>query len=179
MDLEQKLKEILNYFLEQLQEIRAGRAHAGVIENIMVDSYGTKQPVKALGSISLQDARTLIVDPWDKGSLEDIANAITKSQNGLNAVVDGDKIRVPFPSLSEERRTEFIRLADKKTEETKIKLRRLRDEEMKSLQRAEKDKEISKDELFRTKEKLEKTFKEYTEKIEEERTRKTKELSTL
>lgn len=178
-NLEQKLNESLDYLKGQLREIRGGRAQAGIIENIIVDYYGVKQPLKALGSISTLDAKTLIIEPWDKNTLEPIANAITKSENGLQAVVEGERIRVPFPSLSEERRGEFIRLADKKTEETRIKLRRLRDEERKGLQQQERNKEISEDDLFRSKEKLEELFKEHFDKIEKLKEAKEKELSTV
>ena len=106
-NVEKKLDEQIERIKNEFTKIRSGRAHAGVIEDITVDYFDVKQPLKALGSIGSLGPQTLIVEPWDKNALEVIAGAITKAQNGLQAVVDGDRVRVPFPPLSKERREEF------------------------------------------------------------------------
>ena len=174
--LEQKLKTALDHLGEELRKIRNGRPQAGMIEDILVEYYGTKTPLKGLGTIAVLDGQTLMVEPWDKNALEAIAGAIAKSGAGLQAVVTGDKVRVPFPPLSEERRREFIKIASKKVEEAKVRIRQIRDEEMKELNRREKDKEIGEDEKFRTKEKLEKLFKDHTDKIDQNLKKKEQEL---
>ena len=179
LEVENKIKERLEYFNSELQKIRGGRASANTIEDIVVDYFGSKQPVKALGSIGSLDAQTLVVEPWDKNSAEAIATAITKSQNGLFAVVDGDRVRVPFPSLSQERREEFIRLVGNKTEEAKVQLRRLRDGEIKNLKKQEEAKEISKDYFLQSRDKLDEMFKKYAGQMEEKRAVKEKELSQI
>lgn len=178
-DLEKRLDEQIKRIKDEFTKIRSGRAHAGVIEDIMVDYFNSKQPIKSLGSIGSLGPQTLIVEPWDNNALEAIARAITKAQNGLQAVVDGDKVRIPFPSLSKERREEFIRFALQKAEEGKIVFRQIRDDELRELKRQEKDKEIGKDDFFRAKEKLEKIFKEYAEKIDKMKGDKEEELSTI
>jgi len=162
---------------EELAKIRTGRANASLIEDIQVDCYGTRQPVKALGSIRSLDPQTLVVEPWDKGSIEAIAGAISKAQNGLSAVPEGERVRIPFSPLSEERRNEFVRLAGQRAEETKISLRHLRDENMKALERAQKEGDISEDEKFRNKEKLEEIFKKASGNIDELKQKKEVELS--
>lgn len=178
-NLEKKLKEQLSRLGQEFVKIRGDRAHANVVEDIIVDHYGAKQPIKALSTIGMLGPQVLIVEPWDKDALEAIANAITKSQNGLTAVVDGDRVRVPFPPLSKERRDEFVKFAAEKAEEAQIRLRRTRDEERKELIEQERKKEVSKDDFFRAKEKLDKLFKEYSDKIDELKTVKEKELSTI
>jgi ribosome recycling factor len=178
-EIDKKLSTALGSLDEEFRRIRTGRPQAGMIEDIAVDYYGTHTPIKGLGTISVLDAQTLMVEPWDKNALEAIAGAIEKSGTGLRAVVTGDRVRVPFPALSEERRREFIKLASKKAEETKVRVRQIRDEEMKELNRREKDKEIGEDEKFRTKEKLERIFKEHSDKIEQLLKKKEQELLSI
>lgn len=178
-ETEKKIQPHIDFLKEELAKIRTGRANASLIEDIQAEVYGQRQPIKALGTIRSLDPQTLVIEPWDKGSVEPIANAITKEQNGLNAVPEGERIRVPFPPLSQERRQEFVKQATKKAEETKIKLRQLRDEVMKDLEQQEKGGDISEDEKFRTKKKLEETFKKYNDQIDELKEKKEKELSSV
>ena len=177
-DLEQKIEGHLSYIKEELSKIRTGRASASLIEDIQVDYYGIKQPLKGLGTIRSLDSQTLVVEPWDKGAVQAIAASITKAQNGLNAVPESERVRIPFPPLSEERRKEFIKFAGQKAEETKIRLRQLRDDAMKDIERREKSGEIGEDEKFRQKEKLDDLFKKTTKTIEDLKEAKEKELST-
>lgn len=178
-DVEKKLQKHIDYFKEELGKVRTGRANPAIVENIPVEQYGSKQPLKALGSISTLDAQTLVVEPWNKDTLEEIAAAISKSQAGVQAVVEGERIRIPFPSLSQERREEFVRHINKKAEEVKAQMRQLRDEEIKELKQQEKDSEIGEDMFHRTKEKLEKVFKDYFEKVDNMREKKEEELSAV
>lgn len=176
-DVTKKLDVALQSLAEELAKIRSGRVTPALIEDIAVDYYGVKQPVKALGTIGLLDARTLTVEPWDRNFLEPIANAITKSPQGVQGVVDGNRVRIVFPPISKERREEFIRLASKKAEETRVRLRQIRDNELKELKSDEKNGKIGKDDFFRAKESLEKMFKDYFDKIDSLKEAKEKELS--
>ncbi len=178
-EVEKSINERLDNLKKELRKIRTGRANPSIIEEIMVDYFGVKQPVKSLGSISSLGPQTLTVSPWDKKALEPISSAITKSQNGLQAVVDGDKVRIPFPPLSEERREEFIKFTNKKAEETRVQLRQLRDDEMKELKNQKDKGDIGEDDFFRAKERLEKLFKDYDNAINEVVSAKEKELSTI
>jgi len=175
-EIKKKLTEHLRRLEEELSKIRGGRANPALLEDIVVDLYESKQPIKALGSISVRDSQTIVIEPWDENSLEPIAKSITKSQNGLQAVVDGERVRVPFPPLSQERREEFIRFAAQKTEEMRIQLRRLRDNELKELKNQE---DISKDDFFRAKKKIDELFKEYSSKIDKLKENKEKELASI
>lgn len=176
--VEIKIESLLHYLKEELSKIRTGRANSSIVEDIQVECYGSRQPIKALGTIRSLDPQTLVIEPWDKNSIEAIASAITKAQNGLSAVPEGERVRIPFPPLSEERRKEFIRLSSARAEDTKIALRKLRDETMKELERAEKAKEISEDEQFRQKERCELKFKDANATIENLKDQKEKELSS-
>ena len=176
-DVQKKIESHMGFYKEELTKIRTGRANASLIEDIQVEYYGVRQPLKGLGAIRSLDPQTLVVEPWDKGSIQAIANAITKEQSGLNAVPEGERVRIPFPPLSEERRKEFIKFAGQKAEETKIRLRQLRDEAMKDIERQEKAGEIGEDEKFRQKEKLDELFKKTTKTIEDLKEAKEKELA--
>lgn len=175
-EIEKKLEGVLRHLTEELARIRSGRVTPAIIEDISVDYYGVKQPVKALGTIGSLDAHTLVVEPWDKNALEPIASAITKSPQGVQGIVDGNRVRINFPPLSKERRDEFIRFAGKKAEETRVRLRQIRDDELKELKNDEKNGRIGKDDFFRAKEALEKLFKQYFDKIESLKEAKEKEL---
>lgn len=171
-----KLKESSGFLAGELAKIRSGRATSAVVEDVVVDYYGAKTPLKSLASISTPDARTLVVEPWDKNAVEAIAKALAQSSLGSQPVVDGTAIRISLPPLTQERRLELIKLVAQKVEEARVKSRRWRDEAIKSLQQQEKDGRISEDAKFRQKEEIEKAMKEHMEGLEEMRKKKEQEL---
>ena len=177
-EVTKKLEDAIKNLAEELSRIRSGRVTTALIEDISVDYYGARQPVKTLGTIGSLDARTLVVEPWDKNALEPIANAITKSPQGVQGIVDGNRVRINFPPLSKERRDEFIRFAGKKAEETRVRLRQVRDDELRELKKDEKNGKIGKDDFFRAKDRFEKMFKDYFDKIDSIKEAKEKELSS-
>ncbi len=178
-EVEKKLKSKLANLEDELRKIRTVRASAEIIEDISVDFYGSKNPVKSLGTIRSLGPQALVVEPWDKSALEPIASAITKSQSGLQAIVEGDRVRVPFPPLSSERRAELARLVSRKTEDEKIQLRQIRDDELKELKNQERAGGASKDDFFRAKKQIDDLFKDYFDKIDRLREQKEKELSSI
>ena len=103
-DVESNMKNSVNHLIEEFTKIRTGRANPSLVTNIQVDYYGTKTPLQQLASISVPDPKLLLIQPFDKGSFEEIEKAIQNSDIGLNPATDGDVIRIPIPSLSEERR---------------------------------------------------------------------------
>ncbi len=174
-DFKTKLKESSGFLAGELAKVRSGRATPALVEDVLVDYYGAKTALKGLASISTPDARTLVIEPWDKNALEAIAKALTQSV-GSQPVVDGIVIRISLPSLPQERRLELIKLASQKVEEARVKSRRLRDDAVKSLQQLERAGQISEDDKFRQKEEIEKVMKEHMEGLEEMRKKKEREL---
>src|SRR5262245_57141102 len=117
---EQKMKKTLDTLKGDLAKVRTGRAHAGLLDHIMVDYYGTPTPIPQVGNINLVDARTIGVSPWDKKMAGAIEKAIRDSDLGLNPATTGDVIRVPMPSLTEERRKELIKVVRHEGENARV-----------------------------------------------------------
>lgn len=168
----------MGFYKNDIATIRTGRATPAIVEDVIVDAYGQKMRVKELATITAPEPRTLVIQPWDKGVLEVISGAIRKSEIGLNPIVDGQVIRLNIPSLTEERRKEFIKLLKQKTEEAKVKIRRIREEVWHKVQAMEHAREISEDDKFKAKEALQKIVDEHNKKIEELEKKKEQELLT-
>ena len=126
--------------------LRAGRAHASLLDNIMVEAYGNLSPISQVGTISVPDARTLSVSVWDKGLAKSVEKALRESDLGLNPVSDGQLIRIPIPPLSEERRKELVKIAGKYAEQNKVAIRNIRRDALDEIKKLKKDNLISEDE---------------------------------
>jgi len=153
---EDKMQASLKLLKQDLATIRTGHATPALIEHIKVDYAGVPTPLKQIAGISAPEARLLVIQPWDRGCLGDIAKAIMKSELGLNPASDGQIIRLNIPPLTEERRQELIRIVRKRLEDRKVAIRNLRHEAMAELKHLEKDKEISQDEHKRILDQLQK-----------------------
>lgn len=132
-------------FRTELQGIRAGRAHTGLLDQIKVDYYGEMMPINQVASVGVLDARTLSISPWEKGMGAKIDKVIRESNLGLNPVANGDLLRVPLPVLTEERRKEMTKIVRTSSEDAKIAIRNIRREANAQLSKALKDKLIIKD----------------------------------
>ena len=143
---DEKMQKSVDGFRKELATIRTGRAAPGFIEHVRVEYAGTPMPLNQLAGISAPEANLLLIQPWDKSSVQNIVKAIQTSDLGLNPVSDGNVIRISIPPLSEERRQELIKVVRKRVEERRIVIRNLRREAMEALKELEKDKEISQDE---------------------------------
>lgn len=121
--IEQSMLTAINHLIDDFASIRTGRANPSLVEKISVDYYGTKTPLQQLASISVPDPKLLLIQPYDKNSLEEISKSIMNSDIGLNPANDGEVIRIPIPSLSEERRKELGKVASKFSEDAKISIR--------------------------------------------------------
>ena len=174
--LEQKLQQIIDYLKSELSTIRTGRAHATMVEDLVVEAYGQKMMLKELAGITVPDPSLIILNPWDKSIIADIEKAVRESKLGLSPVVDEEIIRVPIPSLSEERRLEFVKLVKDQVEETRRKVRSSRQEAIEEVRRQEKDKEISEDEKFRLEKETQKQVEECNREIKEIGERKEEEI---
>ncbi len=148
-ELDRKMHATIEALKHDLSGLRTGRPTPALLERVMVDYYGTQTPLQQLAMISVADARQLLVKPHDKTVAGQIANSIEKSDLGVQAVREGDQIRVSIPSLNEERRKEMVKLAGKKTEEHKVALRNVRRDANDQLKKMEKDGGMTKDDLKR------------------------------
>ncbi len=163
-ELKSKLEKSVEFLQTELAKIRTGRASPALIESIKVNVYETMMELREIGTINVLDSHNLVVSPWDKGLLKDIAGAIRNSDLKLNPVVDGDVVRVPLPQLTEDRRKEMTKLIIEKVEEVKGSLRNARQDAMKDIEDLFKKKEIGEDEKFTQKAEVEEIVKEHTDK---------------
>jgi len=176
-------KELFEKTIEHLKydisSLRTGRATPALVEDIVVEAYGGKQPVKAVASISVLDAKTLAIEPWDKSLMQAVETGIRASQLGINPVNDGKMIRLPLPVLTQDRREELIKVLHQKLEQGKIALRKVREDLRKEMETGEQNGDISEDEKFKAYDELEKLVKEYNEKIKLVGEQKEKEINTI
>ena len=142
---EQKMGKTIEAFKSELHKIRTGRAHPGLLDQVHVDYYGSMVPISQVANVTLLDARTISVQPWEKGMGAKIEKAIRESDLGLNPSAQGDLLRVPMPALTEERRKELTKVVRHEGENTKIAVRNLRRDANDHLKRLLKDKEVSED----------------------------------
>jgi len=156
--------------------LRAGRAHASLLDGILVDAYGSLTPLSQVGTISVPDARCLAVSVWDRGLGKAVEKAIMESDLGLNPASDGQLIRIPIPPLSEERRKELGRIAGKYTEQGKIAIRNIRRDAMDGIKKLKKDNEISEDEEKRFETEIQKLTDDFIKRIDEALAQKEKDI---
>ncbi|EKE06924.1 MAG: hypothetical protein ACD_18C00235G0003 [uncultured bacterium] len=169
----------IEFLRQDISSLRTGRATPALVEDIIVEAYGTKQPLKAVASISVADAKTINVDPWDKSLSQAVEIAIRNSDVGINPVNDGKLIRLPLPDLNAERRQELIKVLHKKLEQARVSLRKIREDVRNEIDKAEKAKTISEDEKFNEQDDLEKLVKEYNDRVKEIGDEKEKEITTI
>jgi ribosome recycling factor len=153
---ETKMAKSIEAMKGDLQKIRTGRAHPGILDQVHVDYYGSMVPISQVANVSLQDARTISVQPWEKGMAQKIEKAIRESELGLNPASQGDIIRVPMPALTEERRRDLSKVVRHIGEETKVAVRNLRREANEHLKKLLKDKAVTEDEERRAQDDVQK-----------------------
>ena len=153
---EQKMAKSIESFKNELQKIRTGRAHPGILDQVHVDYYGSMVPISQVANVSLLDARTISVQPWEKGMGPKIEKAIRESDLGLNPSAQGDLLRVPMPALTEERRRELTKVVRGAGEDAKVAVRNLRRDANEQLRKLIKDKLISEDDERRAQDDVQK-----------------------
>src|SRR6267154_6899406 len=176
-DAERRMKKAVEALKQDLAAIRTGRASSALVERINVDYYGAPTPINQVASISVAEARLLIIQPWDRKLLVDIEKAIQRSDLGINPNNDGQVIRLAIPPLSEERRREMVKILHKKLDEHKVAIRNIRRDSHDKLRDREKKKEISEDELKRNAERLQKLTDRFVDEMD--KVGKSKELEIL
>ncbi len=153
---EQKMLKSIEAFKTELTKIRTGRAHPGILDQVQIDYYGSMVPISQVANVALLDARTISVQPWEKGMGAKIEKAIRESDLGLNPSTQGDLIRVPMPALTEERRRELTKVVKGAAEDAKVAVRNLRRDANEHAKRLLKDKEITEDEDRRSQDDVQK-----------------------
>ncbi len=166
-EADQKMDKSVEATREEFAAIRAGRAHPSMFNKVVVDYYGTPTPIQQLASFTSQDARTILISPYDMGAMANIEKAIRDSDLGVNPANDGKVLRCGFPELTEERRKEYIKLARGKAEDGRVAVRNLRRTAKQGLERLEKDGEVGKDDVTGAEKKLDATTKKHTDAIDE------------
>ncbi len=146
-ELETKMKKTTEVFQKELSNIRTGRASAAVLDGVRVMYYGNPMPINQVAAISVVEAKTLDIKPWDKGVVKDLEKAIMEANLGLSIVNTGDSLKVRFPDLTEETRKDLVKKVKKMSEESKVDLRNIRRDFNEKVKDQEKNKEISQDEL--------------------------------
>ncbi len=166
-DVSTKMDRAVDAFKRDLTQLRTGRATPALVENVQVDYYGSMTPLKQIASISTPDARAIMIQPWDTGSLREIEKSLMSSEMGFNPSNDGSTITVPVPQLTKERRLEMVKLLKGKIEDGKVSIRNVRRDGLESLRKMEKDKSISQDDGRRAQDQLQKTTDGHTKTIDE------------
>ncbi|KAA0217909.1 MAG: ribosome recycling factor [Lautropia sp.] len=176
---EQKMQKSIESLRAGLAKIRTGRAHAGLLDHIHVDYYGSMVPIGQVANVTVQDARTIAVQPWEKKMVQVVDKAIRESDLGLNPSTSGDLIRVPMPPLSEERRRELTKVVRHEGEQAKVAVRNLRRDANEHLKKLLKDKEISEDDERRAQEEVQKLTDRFVAEIDRMLAVKEQEIMTV
>ncbi|KPJ54950.1 ribosome recycling factor [Parcubacteria bacterium DG_72] len=171
-----ELDKVMVFLERELAKVRTGRASASLVEDIIVDCFGSKLPLKQLAAISSSEPKQIVIQPWDKSYVESIEKAISNSSLGLSPVVDKDVIRITLPPMSDEYRKSLLRMLSEKQEEARKTIRHWRGEAWEEVQEKTKQGEIREDDKFRAKDELQKLVDEYSEKIDKLGEKKKKEI---
>ena len=173
---EEKMEKAFQNTKKEFNTVRTGRARPSLVENIMVDYYGTQTPINQLANISAPEARQLIIEPFDKNVIENVEKAIMKENLGLTPNNDGNLIRINIPQLTEERRKELVKIVNEKAEDGRIAIRNIRREANDQLEDLEDDGTISEDNYHRGLENIQELTDEYIDKIDKLLERKKEEI---
>ncbi len=178
-DFERKMKRTCEFLKEQLASVRAGKANPAVLDRITVEYYGTDTPINQVASISVPDARSLLIQPWDASALKAIEKAIQASELGINPQNDGRAIRLVFPQLTEERRKDLAKQVKKYGEEAKVAVRNIRRDAMDKFKAQKKKSEITEDDFKDVEKDMQKMTDDYIKEVEKIAEDKEKELMEL
>ncbi|PJE58375.1 MAG: ribosome recycling factor [Candidatus Portnoybacteria bacterium CG10_big_fil_rev_8_21_14_0_10_36_7] len=178
-NLKKDLDKAMKHFKLEVGSLHTGGATPAILEDVAVLAYGSSMPLKQLAVITTAEARVLSVQPWDRTVLRDIEKAIRNQKPNLSPSVSGDIVRVVVPGLNEEQRKSMVKMLGQKAEESRIVIRRNREDAWKNIQSLEKEKQLREDDKFRAKDELQKIVDDYNDKIESFVSAKEKEIMTI
>lgn len=170
---------VIDHFQKELGALRTGRATSALVEDIRVNAYDSVMELKGLASMTVPDARTIVIDPWDKSLIQNIEKGIRDAGVGLSPVVDGHVIRVMIPQMTQENRKQIVKVMKEKLEETRIQIRGVREDLREEVLKKEKASEFTEDEKFKILDELDKLTKEFTDVVSEMAERKEEEILTI
>ena len=176
---EEKMVKSIESLKTDLQKVRTGRAHTGILDHVQVDYYGSMVPISQVANLSLADARTIVVQPWEKNMANAVEKAIRESDLGLNPASMGETIRVPMPALTEERRRELTKFIKGEGEQTKVAIRNLRRDANEALKRLVSGKEISEDDERRAQADIQKLTDKFVSEVDQVLQSKEAEIMTV
>jgi ribosome recycling factor len=176
---EQKMQKTLESLKSDLGKIRTGRAHTGILDHVMVDYYGSPVPINQVANVTLIDARTIGVQPWEKPMIAKVEKAIRESDLGLNPATQGDLIRIPTPVLTEERRRDLIKVVKHEGENARVAIRNVRRDANTHLKEALKKKEVSEDEERRAQDDIQKLTDRYVGEVDKMLAEKERDLMVV
>lgn len=153
---EKRIGEVVSHAQKELAGIRTGRAAPAILDGVLVESYGSRVPINQVAGVAVEDARTLRISPWDSSLGKEIEKAVMQANLGLSVGMDERGVRVSFPELTADRRTQLIKLAKEKVEESRAALRVARDDVWSDIQKREKDGDLTEDDKFRAKDDMQK-----------------------
>lgn len=172
-------QEALEWLHQEVATLRSGRVRPNIIENVQVESYGSLTALKGLASISNSDARTLVVSPWDKNTMRGIEKAISEADLGVQPIVEGDVIRLSFPTLTDEVRAQVIKVLHNKAEEARVRLRQSRDEALRMLKQDKEKSDITEDDFYDGKKELDEQIASANGEVEALVKQKEAEINTI
>lgn len=172
-------KEVEDWLVKEFSGIRTGQASLALLDSVRVESYGSRMPLQQIASLSVEDARTIRVAPWDQSQSTAIEKALAEADLGLSVVGGSGGVRVIFPELTGERRTQLVKLAKQKYEEARVSLRSARDDVLKEIDQAMKEGNLSEDEKFRTKDSVQKVVDDTNRALEGLFTQKESQITTV
>ncbi len=175
----EEFNNILEHLNLDLKSLRSGRATPALVENIQINAYNIRTPLKQLASIHTPEPRLIVIEPWDKSLLKEIEKGIMEAQLNLTPNNDGSVIRIQVPTLTEESRRDIIKILHQKLEDSRIAIRKLREQIMKNLKNQKDNGEISEDDFFKFQKQLQSQVDEYNEKINKLGEQKEEEIMTV
>ncbi|MFA6534315.1 MAG: ribosome recycling factor [Patescibacteria group bacterium] len=178
-DYKPEFAKLIDHLKADLMGLRTGRANPALIENLLVEAYGSKMPIKQVGSITVADARSMTVEPWDKGLLKDVEKAIAAANLGLGTANEGQFIRVSVPQMTEETRRDLVKVLKEKIENGRVAVRGLRDKIRDEASEQEKNNEITEDDKYRLQKDLDELTGKYNDQIKEMLEKKEEEIMTV
>ena len=174
--VEEKMEKAINHLMDELANIRAGRANPAILNKITVEYYGAETPINQIAAIAVPEARQIQITPWDRGVMSNLVKAINMAELGLNPINDGNSIRLVFPELNEQRRKELVKECKKLGEDTKVAIRNIRRDSIDIAKSKQKQNEMTEDELKVTEEKIQKITDKYIAKVDSNINDKEKEI---
>ncbi len=173
-----QMDKVINHLNEELKRIRTDRAAPSLVEDLVVDCFDQRLPLKQLAAISCPEQRQILIQPWDKNYMKDIVVAIQKSEAGLSPNIEGSVIRIILPPLTQEYRSTLLKLVSQKKEDARVSLKRIREDVWKEIQDAFQKGEIREDDKFKGKDELQKVIDEYNQKVDDLIKKRTEEIES-